>query len=95
MKSTRSTTYTAARALRSASAEVFVNFYADMGPCPFPKGSIERRNNSLGYEPSNCEWLPKRDQSKTRDIVHRVEYDGKTLTFEEWGKLMNVAPHTL
>ena len=44
----------------------FENFFADMGLCPFEKGSIERKNNDKGYTPSNCIWLPKNQQSKNR-----------------------------
>ena len=44
----------------------FEAFYADMGECPFPKGSIERLDNDKGYEPVNCIWLPKVEQSKNR-----------------------------
>ena len=43
----------------------FENFLADMGPRP--KGfSIERVNVDGNYEPSNCKWIPWRDQSKNR-----------------------------
>lgn len=44
----------------------FANFLTDMGECPFPKGSIERLDNDKGYEPTNCVWLPKSEQSKNR-----------------------------
>lgn len=46
--------------------DTFANFLADMGECPFPKGSIERLDNDKGYEPTNCIWLPKSEQSKNR-----------------------------
>ena len=44
----------------------FSTFLADMGKCPFPDGSIERIDNDKGYEPSNCIWLLKKEQSKNR-----------------------------
>lgn len=44
----------------------FVSFLADMGECPFDKGSIERLDNDIGYEPANCVWLLKSEQSKNR-----------------------------
>ena len=46
----------------------FENFFADMGLCPFEKGSIERTNNDRGYTPSNCIWLPKTQQSRNRNF---------------------------
>jgi len=47
----------------------FVNFYADMGKCPFPKGSIERQDVDGNYTPHNCVWLPRRLQSANRRVV--------------------------
>lgn len=47
----------------------FRNFYADMGECPYPKGSIERVDVDGNYEPSNCLWLPKSLQSANRRNV--------------------------
>lgn len=57
--------------------EKFENFITDMGRCPFEKGSIERRKNTLGYRPSNCFWLPKAQQSKNRSNVRL--FDGMTV----------------
>lgn len=45
--------------------ESYENFFADMGECP-AKYSIERINPDGNYEPSNCKWIPHRDQSKNR-----------------------------
>jgi len=47
----------------------FRNFYNDMGPCPFPRGSIERKDVDGDYEPNNCIWLPKTLQSANRRTV--------------------------
>ena len=44
----------------------FAAFLEDMGRCPFPNGSIERLDNNSGYDPTNCVWLPKNEQSKNR-----------------------------
>ena len=47
----------------------FRNFYADMGACPFDRGSIERKDIDGDYEPDNCIWLPKALQSANRRVV--------------------------
>jgi hypothetical protein len=49
--------------------QLFSNFYEDMGPCPYLKGSIERLNVDGDYEPDNCIWLPRTLQSANRRVV--------------------------
>ena len=44
----------------------FAAFYADMGPRPTPDHTIERLDVNGNYEPSNCVWLHKSEQSKNR-----------------------------
>lgn len=43
----------------------FVIFLADMGPCPAGY-TIERKNVNGNYEPDNCCWIPRAEQSKNR-----------------------------
>jgi hypothetical protein len=43
----------------------FDGFYADMGDCP-PGLSLERINNDGNYEPSNCKWAAKHEQTANR-----------------------------
>jgi len=44
----------------------FANFYADMGPKPSPKHSIERVNVNGDYSPDNCIWGTPRQQVDNR-----------------------------
>lgn len=61
----------------------FGAFIADMGPRPSPKHSLDRVNNSLGYEPGNCAWRTRIEQSRNRRDNRMVEYDGRRVCVTE------------
>ena len=48
--------------------------------------SIERLDNNLGYEPSNCKWIPQRDQSLNRSICRKITINGVTKLQKEWAR---------
>lgn len=44
----------------------FQHFMEDVGPRPSPKHSLERKNNSEGYNSDNCKWATKAEQMLNR-----------------------------
>ncbi len=70
--------------------ESFAAFMADMGPSPGPGFSIDRLDNSKGYEPQNCKWSDKRTQTRNRSNTLMVEYQGKQRPFAELAEQFGV-----
>lgn len=53
--------------------ESFNNFLEDMGRKPDASYTIDRINNSKGYEPSNCRWATRTEQARNRGVTSNVE----------------------
>lgn len=74
--------------------ESFENFYSDMGDPPL-NYQLDRKDNSKGYSPENCEWVPpKVNCSNTRRNV-KYEYNGEELTVSEIARRSGIHVETL
>lgn len=71
--------------------ETFDNFYADMGPRPSPKHSLDRYPNRNGnYEPDNVRWATDKEQAQNRDATVRVKSGGKLISVSEFSEQIGV-----
>jgi hypothetical protein len=72
----------------------FENFYADMGNRPDGM-SLDRRDNTRGYEPENCRWAALKVQSRNTRSNRLLTLNGKTATVAEWAELLGMPPQTI
>lgn len=75
--------------------ESFSNFYADMGPKPSPKHTLDRRENSGNYEPSNCRWATHSEQNANRKTAILLTWNGQTHCVAEWARITGIKEVTL
>jgi len=61
----------------------FDGFFADMGMKPSAQHSLERIDNDLGYEPGNCRWATRIEQSNNKRTNHLVEYRGSIMSIAD------------
>jgi hypothetical protein len=73
----------------------FENFLHDMGPAPFPKATVERKDVDGNYEPSNCLWITKAEQQNNRSNTVRITCHGHTRTLKEWAEILGVRRNTI
>lgn len=64
----------------------FALFYADMGPRPTPKHTLERLDNDAGYGPENCSWETRTVQNNNSRNNRLLTIDGKTMNVSEWAR---------
>lgn len=69
----------------------FENFYADMGPRPSPKHSVDRLENNGDYEPSNCRWATDEEQANNKNNNVTYEYDGQRYTVAQLARLCEIS----
>lgn len=59
------------------------------------KLTIERKNVNGNYEPSNCEWIPMREQYYNRTDNVFITYNGETKVLKQWAKKFGISQDTI
>lgn len=67
----------------------FANFYEDMGERP-SEYTLDRIHVNGDYEPGNCKWSSKKEQSWNKRNNRYVKYAGKTMNLYEWSEILNM-----
>lgn len=68
----------------------FANFLDDMGPRLTSDLSIERQDNSRGYEPGNCVWAPRVVQQRNTRSNVDIDVCGRSQCVAAWIRELGV-----
>jgi hypothetical protein len=70
----------------------FETFLADMGPRPSSVHTLDRINNDGDYEPQNCRWATRTQQSRNQRNNHLIEFKGRLAPVAELAAEQGLSP---
>jgi hypothetical protein len=73
----------------------FASFIEHLGLKPSPLHTLDRIDNSRGYEPGNVRWATKKEQMRNRRNNHRLTFNGETHSTVEWSEIVGIKPKTI
>lgn len=68
----------------------FEAFYADIGPLPASGYTVERNDNTKGYEPGNVRWATRTEQQRNKRNSRMITFNGKTQCVSAWAEELNL-----
>jgi hypothetical protein len=72
----------------------FPAFLEDMGEAP--EGlSLDRRENSKGYDKANCRWATMKEQGRNRRNNRLITLNGETHCISEWAEMIGAQNGTI
>ena len=57
--------------------------------------TIDRINVNGNYEPGNCRWITKGEQTRNKRDTTHIFFRGRTRTLSEWSRLTKIARTTI
>jgi len=73
----------------------FKQFYDHIGQRPTPQHSVERIDNSKGYEPNNVRWATKQEQQSNMRTNVWIEYGNRKVTASQLARELGVHRQTV
>jgi hypothetical protein len=73
----------------------FEQFYADMGPRPSMKHTLDRIDNSKGYSPDNCKWSTRSEQNRNHRRNRLLTYGAETMNVIDWARKLGITQQAL
>ena len=74
--------------------ESFNAFLTDMGERPLD-GTLDRIDVNGNYEPANCRWLPRREQTRNQRTTMTLTHNGHTDTLRGWARRLGMDKSSL